>query len=537
MEKSEYIKIGNARDIKDAKERRLYRFFEVLPGLLSWGTLLSVVFLSWAAPVGIAFFIIAFDIYWLLKTIFLSAHLRSSFAVIQKISQQDWLVALGEQNVSVGWPASAQSSREATDWRGKPAVGWEEVCHLVILPMYKESYEVVAGTFESLLNTNYPKEKMIVVLALEKRAGESAQAVAKKIGARFGQKFFRFLETMHPDDIVGELAGKGSNETWAIKEVKEKIIDKLGVPYENIIVSVFDIDTVVYQEYFGRLSYVFLATPDRERCSFQPVPVFNNNIWDAPSFSRVAAQSGTFWHMMQQERPERLATFSSHAMGFKALVEMGWWSVKNVSEDSRIFWQALLFYDAKYRVVPLFYPVSMDANLAENWWQTAINVYKQQRRWGWGVENVPYVLFGFYNNKNIPLRTKLFWAFNHMEGFWSWGTNALLIFLLGWLPLFLGGQQFNVTLLSYNLPQVTRFIMTAAMVGIISSAIYGARLLPPRPKHHQPRRYFFMVMQWVLMPFTIIVFGAVPGLEAQTRLMLGKYMGFWVTPKVRQLKS
>lgn len=523
MEKSEYIKIGNARDITDAKERRIYRFFEILPGLLSWLTLLGVIFLSWLAPVGIAFFIIAFDIYWLLKTVFLSVHLRSSFAVIQKISKQDWLATLGEKT---GWLASAEAG-----------VGWQEIYHLVIFPMYKESYEVVAETFESLLATNYPKEKMIVVLALEKRAGESARSVAKKIEARFSQQFYQFLETTHPDDIVGELAGKGSNETWAIKEVKEKIIDRLSLPYEKIVVSVFDVDTVVYQEYFGRLTHVFLETPDRSRCSFQPVPIFNNNIWDAPSFSRVAAQSGTFWHMMQQERPERLATFSSHAMSFKALVEMDWWSVKNVSEDSRIFWQALLFYDAKYRVVPLFYPVSMDANLAENWWQTAINVYKQQRRWGWGVENVPYVLFGFYNNKNIPLKTKLFWAFNHMEGFWSWGTNALLIFLLGWLPLFLGGQQFNVTLLSYNLPQVTRFIMTAAMVGIVSSAVYGARLLPPRPKHHQRHKYFFMIIQWLLMPITIIIFGAIPGLEAQTRLMFGKYMGFWVTPKVRQAKS
>jgi hypothetical protein len=279
---------------------------------------------------------------------------------------------------------------------------------------------------------------------------------------------------------------------------------------------------------------VFLKTNNRTYCSFQPIPVFNNNIWDAPSFSRVVAQSGTFWHMMQQERPERLATFSSHSMNFKILVEMDFWSTKNVSEDSRIFWQSLLFYDSKYRVVPLYYPVSMDANLAKNWWQTAVNVYKQQRRWGWGVENIPFVLFGFWQNKKIPLKTKVFWAFNHMEGFWSWGTNALIIFMLGWLPLFLGGQEFNVTLLSYNLPQITRVIMTLAMVGLVSSAIYGTILLPPRPERHSPYKYLFMIVQWILLPVTIIIFGSLPGLEAQTRLMLGKYMGFWVTPKVRQ---
>lgn len=518
MEKKDYIKIGNATDLVNARDRRIYRLFEMLPGMLSWGTLLGVVFLSWAWPVGAAFFVIAFDVYWLLKTVFLSAHLRSSFATIRQVMKVDWMEELKKND-------------------GQAELNWRDIYHLVILPMYNEDYGVVADSFDSLLKTNYPKDRMILVLAVEERGGKAAADVAKKIANNYGDKFFRFLITVHPKNIVGEIAGKGSNETWAGRRVKEEVIDKLGLPYERILVSVLDIDSVIYPEYFGRLTYVFLKTPDRNFCSFQPVPIFNNNIWDAPSFSRVSAQSGTFWQMMQQERSERLTTFSSHSMSFKSIVEMDFWSTKNVSEDSRIFWQSLLFYDGNYRVVPLYYPVSMDANLTNSWWQTMINVYKQQRRWGWGSENIAYALFGFLNNKKIPLRKKLYWAFNHMEGFWSWGTNALIIFMLGWLPLFLGGQKFNVSLLSYNLPQITRIIMTLAMVGIVTSAIYGVMLLPSKPQKHGSYKYIFMALQWILMPISIIVFGSFPGLEAQTRLMLGKYMGFWVTPKVRQVKS
>ncbi len=517
MEKIKYIKIGNARELKGEKGYWLYRFLEILPGALAWLTLLGVVFLSWAWPVLIAFFIIAFDIYWLLKTLFLSFHLRATFSKMRRIMRVDWLGKLKEN-----------SER----WDKK----WEDVYHLVILPMSKESYEVVAETLRSLEAVNYPQDKIIVVLAIEKRCGESAALVAQKIERQFGKSFFKFLMTVHPSDIVGEIAGKGSNETWAGRLVKEKVIDKLPIPYENILVSVFDVDAVVLKEYFGRLTYVFLETPDRIYTSFQPIPVFNNNIWDAPSFSRVVAQSGTFWHMMQQERPERLATFSSHAMNFKTIVEMDFWAAKNVSEDSRIFWQSLLFYDGRYKVVPLHYPVWMDANLAQNIWQTAVNVYKQQRRWGWGAENIPYLLFGFWQNKKIPWWKKLFWAFNHLEGFWSWSTNALIIFMLGWLPLFLGGSEFNLTLLSYNLPQITRTIMILAMVGLVSSAIYGISLLPSRPQKHGRLKYLFMVIQWILMPVTIVIFGALPGLEAQTRLLFGRYMGFWVTPKTRSTK-
>jgi len=512
MEKSKYIKIGNARELLGQPEYKLYRFFEILPGALAWLTLLGVIFLSRFSPVGIAFFIIAFDIYWLLKTVFLSFHLRAAWAQIKKNMKVDWLEKLKEDT----------SKND-----------WEKIYHLVILPMYKESFEVVSTTFDSLLQVNYPQDKIIVALGIEERAGEEAVKVAKRIEAKYSRYFFRFIVTVHPSDIPGEIAGKGSNETWIGQQVKEKLIDKLAIPYQDIIVSVFDIDSVFYPDYFSRLTYVFLETPDRCRCSFQPVPIFNNNIWDAPSFSRVVAQSGTFWHMMQQERPERLATFSSHSMSFAAIVEMNWWSTKNVSEDSRIFWQALLFYDGHYRVVPLHYPVSMDANLAKTWWQTIINVYKQQRRWGWGVENIPYVLFGFWQNKKIPFKKKFFWAFNHLEGFWSWSTNALIIFMLGWLPLFLGGYEFNATQLSYNLPQITRIIMTAAMIGVASSAFYGVLILPPRPANRPRGYYFLMVAQWILVPVSLIIFGAIPGLEAQTRLMLGKYMGFWVTPKVR----
>ena len=221
-------------------------------------------------------------------------------------------------------------------------------------------------------------------------------------------------------------------------------------------------------------------------------------------------------------------------MSFKALVDLGYWQKNMVSEDSRIFWNALLYYDGNYTSLPLSYPVYMDANVGASFWATAKNVYRQQRRWAWGAENFPYVAFGFFKNNNIALRTKLYYLFNLLEGYWSWATNALLIFALGWLPLMLGGREFNEMVLAYNLPYVTRTIMTFAMVGLITSAIISLKLLPPRPSGYPRRRFVAMTLQWILVPFTIIIFGALPALDAQPRLMFGKYMGFWITPKSRK---
>lgn len=126
------------------------------------------------------------------------------------------------------------------------------------------------------------------------------------------------------------------------------------------------------------------------KSSFQPVPIFNNNIWEAPAVSRVVAMSSTFWEMVQQERPERMATFSSHSVSFQALYEVGYWQTNMVSEDSRIFWNLLIANNGQYDVVPLSY--QMDANAASNLWQTIGQIYKQHRQ-NWFQESKIFAIF------------------------------------------------------------------------------------------------------------------------------------------------
>ena len=58
------------------------RFFEVIPGLLAWLTIILMFLLSWLTPTAVAIFIILFDIYWLFKTVYLSFHLRATFTKI-----------------------------------------------------------------------------------------------------------------------------------------------------------------------------------------------------------------------------------------------------------------------------------------------------------------------------------------------------------------------------------------------------------------------------------------------------------------------
>ncbi|KPJ73726.1 hypothetical protein AMJ48_00200 [Parcubacteria bacterium DG_74_1] len=504
----DYLNLSRAQDLKDKKERVIYRFFEILPGLFSWGALVGVFILSWLAPVAVALFVIIFALYWLLKVAYLSFHQVASFQQMRKVTKIDWLEKLNN------------------------LPDWKSIYHLIILPTYKEDFGIIRTTFKALADSEYPKKRLIVVLAVEERAGEQAQKIAREAKKEFSKNFFHFLITIHPQNISGEIAGKGSNVAWAAKEAKEKILEKFGIPPEKVIISNFDIDTRPYPCYFACLTYHYLTAENPLRSSYQPIPIYNNNIWQAPAFSRVIATSGTFWQMMQQARPEQLVSYSSHSLPFKTLLEVGYPS-SLVSDDSRIFWKSYLAYDGDYRVIPLYYPVSMDAVMAKSLIKTIVNQYKQQRRWAWGAENIPYLLYGFLKNKKIPLFEKFRQTFILFEGFWSWAAAALLIFFLGWLPLVLGGGTFNVTLLAYNLPKLIANLMTLSMVGMLTSAAISFLLLPPRPENYSKLKNLSMFFQWLLLPVTLIFFGALPALEAQARLILGKPLGFWVTEKTR----
>lgn len=486
------------------------RFFEILPGALAWLVLLGLFFLSWQLPAAVAVFIVLYDLYWLLRIVYLFFHLRFSFSRLR-------------QNVRIDWFERLKDS--GTDW-GK-------VYHLVVLPMYREPYELVCESLNSLVATNYPKEKLLVVLATEERGGLPDRETALKIEREFKRKFKDFLITTHPKDIPGELPGKGSNETWAVKEAVRRIVVPSGIPDENILVSVFDVDTRPGRDYFAVLTYSFLTTKNGQHASYQPIPLFINNIYHVPVFARLVAFTTSFWQFMQQARPEQLVTFSSHSMPLKALIDVGFWNTDIVSEDSRIFFQLLTHYNGDWRTVPLYYPIYMDAVAGTDFWGALKNLYKQQRRWAWGSENIAFVLSRFVKNGQIPLKKKLYWSFILLGGFCAWATSSFIIFLFGLLPLLIGGAEFQRTVLSYSLPKVTGLLMNLGMVGIVTSAWLSIVILSPRLRGFRVRHYVLYFLQWFLMPVTILLFAGLPALDAETRLMLGgKFrLSFWVTPK------
>lgn len=538
-----YLKIGKATDLQ-GKDYILYRFFEIFPGFSSIATLLTLVILSYFKPVWVAFFMIGFDVFWLLLVLYLAIFLIVSYRKLNKGKKIDWFAKCKDLSLETtkNYPNGAdlegisqiENNEDKINTLSSKGMRWEDILQMIILPNATEEPEIVRTCLKSLINDGFPTDKMIVVLALEDRCGEKAREKGRLMQEEFGSSFRSFLVTYHPDGIVGELKGKGSNQAWAAKQAKEKIIDAEGLSSANILISVFDIDTILHPGYFFCVAHKFLTVASPYRSSYQPIPVYHNNIWQASFFSRVAATSNTFWQMMMQVRPESLVTYSSHSMTYRALLDIGFWSTNMVSEDSRIFFNCLMYYKGDYRVEPLYHLVSMDITADRTVRLTAKSLYKQQRRWAWGVESLPYLLFNTIKSwKDIKKGPVLSQIMIQVYGFHSWATSALIIGVIGWMPMLLGGNRFNSTVLSGNLPAISSMLMNLALIGMFLSAIISALMLPKRPKEYSILKKVAMILEWVFVPVTIIIFGAIPCLDAQIRLLRGKYMGFWVTPKVR----
>jgi len=496
------------------KDRTRTRIYEMVPGILVWVTLLGSLALSYWEPLIIITFIIVFDVYWLLRIAYFIPFLLVSWGRYRRDALRDW-------------------QKDALQLKG-----YDQIYHLIMLPTWKEPIEVLREAFENLLRSATPSDRMIVCLGGEEKDRENFETYCPLIEAEYGHRFLKLVTTIHPDPAgkADEIQGKGSNLNWMGRQMVP-VIEGMGILPEHLIVSSFDVDTMTHGQYFACLTYNYLTVPDPTRSSYQPVALYNNNLWDAKAPIRVAMFGTTFWLMSELARPEHMMTFSSHSMSWRMLLDVGFWQKDIVSEDSRIFLQGLMRYNGDYRVTPIYLPVSMDSVDSIGYVNSLKALYKQMRRWAWGVENFPYMMECFRKNKAIPFRVKFTFIWKQLEGMYTWATAPMLITVLGQLPFWLANESYRGFAIFQNTPFTLQRLMQLALVGVFVSAALALTLLPKRPSHvSRPYAIVVIFLQWILLPVTFVLFGSVPAIDAQTRHMIGgKFrLGFNVTAKIRK---
>lgn len=521
-------------EIPHVHERgRRYRFFEALPGIITWSILALPFILSLINPALTVFFIISYLLLWFVKAMGLNIRALQGFGMLHRHQKLPWSQMLTELEQG----KVTQPDRHVPTWhyenirraQEEPTpVKPSDAYHAIIIATYNEAKEVLEPTIKSVLASDFDMKRVILVLAFEERGGEHVEQNAYDLMDEYRHHFKHAFAVKHPHDIPGEVIGKGGNINFAGRELLH-YVEKTGLDPLNVIVTTLDADNRPHKHYLSALTYVYSLCPDPKTVSFQPIPVFTNNIWDAPALMRVIATGNTLWNVVLSLRPHMIRNFSSHAQSMRTLIDTDFWSGRTIVEDGHQFWRTYFRYDGKHEVYPIYLPIYQDAVLSSSYRKTLKAQFIQLRRWAWGASDVAYVADkGFFTHNKLPKFD--LWAkfLRLLEGHVSWATAPLILMFSAWIPLLFNPEVYA----AHQLPQIASYIQRIALIGIFITLFLSLRLLPPKPARYKRRRSVFMVLQWVLLPITTIGYNAMAALYSQTRLMFGKYIDkFDVTDK------
>ncbi len=507
-----------------------YRFFEILPGVLSWTALglpivLAIFFVDIAAILMIAYLLL-----WFVKAVALNLRAVEGWRLFQEHIEVDWEELLHDitkrNTMASHFPKWHYQNLARIDAHPN-GIDPEHIVHAVIIATYNEVREILQPTLENVKNSVGNPKKMIVLLAYEDRGGEEVHKQAVALMKEYEGVFMVSKAVKHIDS-PNEVIGKGPNITFAGREL-QKIVESRGIDPLQVLVTTLDADNRPHAKYFSGLSYVYAMSHDPKYLSFQPIPMFTNNIWDVPAPMRVIATGNSYWMLIQGLRQHMLRNFSAHAQPLAGLIETDFWSRRTIVEDGHQFWRSYFAFGGKHEVIPIFLPIYQDAVLAKGYRRTLKAQFVQLRRWAWGASDIAYVArYGLLTKNKIPKHDVWFKFLRLVEGHFSWATSPLILAFGAIIPWVFHRTSF----LANQLPQLASRIQTVAMFGILVTLYLSFKILPPKPLRYKRHRTIMMVLQWGLLPITTIVYSSFAAIYSQTRLMLGLYMDkFDVTEK------
>lgn len=490
---------------------RTQRGLEIVSGAIPW---LVIVFLfvgSFFIPETVAYGILAFNVYWLYRSLQLAINATAGYLNVRATEKIDWRAKL----------------RWDTRTKGK----YLGVHHIIIIPNVKEPLTTLERNIKSLLAQNFPLKNIIVVLAMEERAREVDSEKATVLIRRYRRYFGDLLVFWHPL-MPGETIGKHSNNTYAARQVKTFLVDKKKVDIKKILVTTCDADTVFPNQYFSLLTYKFLTTVNRFRQFYQAPLFMYNNIHRVPFLVRVPAIVGGVHYLSTLTKSSgRFMNYSAYSTSLSMLDEVGYWDVDVIPEDWHINLKSYFHFGGDVGTVPMYLPVYIDAAESTTRWKTYKNSYEQVKRWAWGIVDVPYVVKNFFQHPEISFWDKFIKISLTLEWHFTWSTAWFLITLGALIPTFVN-PAFSRTTLGYNLSRASGLILTICLIGVLSITVIDVLLSPQRKHKFLAFLHPVTYLQWLFLPVFGFFFGSLPGLESQTRLMLGKYIEYKVTEKV-----
>lgn len=532
-------------EIPLGKRTKQYRFFEILPGLLSYGAIILLIVLSFLNTVLASAYLLLIVLTALVRAVGIAYHTIKGNKELKRACAVNWharLMELGDAEASYkklkdkNYKEYEFSNHKenllaiATNPKKYPKP--DEIINAVIVTAYTEPFDVIEPTIKALTKVTYDKKNLLIFFAYEERGGEAIEATVKKLKSLYGNQFMDFVLSKHPKDLPNEVVGKGGNITYAGHRLKE-YCDRNKIAYDKVIVTTLDCDNRPHPKYFDAVAYEYIVNENRNNMSYQPVSLFINNIWDVPAPMRVLATGNSFWNIISSVRPHTLRNFASHSQPLKALVGMNFWSVRTIVEDGHQYWRSYFYFKGNYTVQPILVPIYQDAVLSGTLKKTLKDQFKQLRRWSYGASDIAYVAMNiFTKDRDVPLMPALGRFIRLLDGHVTLACISFLVAFGGWVPLIVNPRA-SMLIAAQQLPDAISKIQQVAMLGIIVTIVISFQIIPKRPARYKWTKSIFMFTQWILMPVTAILYSALAAYVAQTRLMFGKYLDkFDLTEKI-----
>lgn len=504
-----------------------FKVVRIIPGLVTIFLLLAPI---WATIIGkpeIVLYYVAFlSVYWFYKTIVTNLGNFIAFRRYKRALALDW-----------DWMIRDIVWSDLPNPEQLPA-SFEELHVVVLIPFYKEPYEVLKETVESIKNSTFESKKISVVFGVEMSAGEPAALNAKRLLEEYGEYFHELKYYFHPKDIEGEAVGiAGANLAWASREYVKELLKK-GENIANYQVIKYDSDMLIHPKFISNYIHTYLVTPNRYHAFFSPaIMLYSNNYWEVPVLMRVF--SGVLTLSLMSEwvvAKKNKQSFSCYGFSLKLLHEIDYFDPKIGVDDTGFYWKAFLALDGHFRGEEFYAPCYNDAVLAETYVKSHVVMYKQLRRWGWGAIVYPMTIQGITNNKNISFKKKIS---SMAELFRVYNLYSTITFLLTFsIPLItLLNPDFGLSSSAHVLPKIVSTILTLSLIGLLPSRSVLEALYGPPPKSKGIIFFLWHYLEQVMLVIFSLTFGFFPYLQAQIEMMMGKTMTFMVTPKMRDGKS
>lgn len=501
-----------------------FKIVRMIPGFI---TLLLLFAPIWATVIGVPelvlYYVAFLSVYWFYKTIVTNIGNLVGFRRYKRALELNWDAMI-----------------QRIDWAKLPnpeqlPASYADLKVIILIPFYKEPYEVLSETVKSILDTTYDLKKIHLVLAVEESGGEASAETARRIGEDFGDKFGDYAYYFHPKGIPGEAIGiAGPNLSWAAREYVKKLQSQ-GQDLKNYLTIKYDSDMLLSKKFLSNFVHTYLVTPDRYHAFFSPATIlYSNNYWKVPLLVRVFSGILTLallseWVISKKKKQ----SFSCFGFSLQLLHDIDYWDPMIGVDDTGFYWRAYLTLDGNFRGEEFYSPCYMDAVEAENYVKTHVVHYKQLRRWGWGAIVYPMAIQAMATNKKMPMTSKIA---SLAEMFRVYNLYSTIAFLLTFaIPIVaLIKPDFGLQSSAHVLPKIASTLLAISTLGLIPSRAVLEGLYGAPPKSSGFLFYLWHYVEQVMLVIFSLTLGFFPYLQAQIEMMFGKSMTFIVTPKIRK---